>query len=491
MDISIYFFVPSCTYKICTQLTIAIDVLLIFVYYYGQDHEDINPDNRKEVLPMRKGCAVLSFFAAFTILCWLATPPLVEVSFLYQLSQLLAALALVGFACANFITTRHPLIDNLFNGLDKGYLAHKWLSVSSVVLVITHLITINLSRHAEQGTTRGMTQDLSGASEAENIFTHIGIPSLILFVVLVLIALFAKKLNYQRWKSAHKFMLVPYAVGLVHYYGSSVYGTFNFTTFSVWLNIFNSVGVLSALYSIFLYEKIAFPFRYKVSSLRSVSKDSLEITGTATGKGLSCQPGQFVFLKIPGKSSRIPGTTTSFPSHPFTVSNTPQSGTHKGTLQFTIKNLGDHTAALIKTLQIDTPFAVSTPHGRFDYTRGSRHQIWIAGGIGITPFRSFYLTDIPKDYSIDCFYAYHGEAEGVYLEEMRTLEKDNLRLHLIDDTEQGFLTVDTIKDRISGEEPVDIYFCGPHPMRENLRKNLRNSGIRVLGFHFEAFQFGR
>ncbi|MCL1790332.1 MAG: ferric reductase-like transmembrane domain-containing protein [Peptococcaceae bacterium] len=445
---------------------------------------------------MKKGYPVLGFFAVFTILCWLATPALKEVSFLTELSQLFAALALVGFSCAFFISTRHPMLDTLFNGLDKSYTVHKWLTITSVSLVITHLITLNLGRHMGTGRTPGMTPGrtpgMTPGLEGEHLFVHLGIPSLILFVALILIALLVKKWDYQKWKTIHKIMIIPYIIGLIHYYGSSVYGSFNFETFGVWLNIMNLIGILSAIYSLFLYENIAFPFRYTITNLQTVSKGTLEITGKTTSKGIPFQPGQFTFLKVLPNRKTPSQKPFYFPSHPFTISSSPATDeTSKGTIQFTIKNLGDHTATLINSLETGHELVLTASHGTFDYTKGSKNQIWIAGGIGVTPFRSFYQSNIPENVFIDFFYCYHGEEEGVYLDEMRALKKDNLRIHLIDDTKQGFLTIDMIKETISLENPVDIFFCGPKPMRESLKKNLQSSSLHVLGFHYEEFQFGR
>jgi predicted ferric reductase len=419
------------------------------------------------IIRMKKGALLLGVIAIITAVCWLITLPHFDAPFLLQYSQFLGALALVGFACANFITTRHRCLDTLFNGLDKAYITHKWLGITSLVLAAVHVIIFNMQRvHNEPS-----------AASAENTFYHIGGPSLVLFIVFIFIALLAKKMNYEKWKSVHKFLLLPYVIGLVHYYGSSVYGAFGLSPFSIWLNCINLIGILSAIYSVFYYENSAFLFRYKVSAVRTVSNETVEITGKAIEQGITFKPGQFTFLKIP----------KTFPSHPFTMSGAPE----KDAIQFTIKNLGDHTAKLITTIKPDDEFAVTAPHGMFDYTMGGKHQIWIAGGIGVTPFRSFYMADIPEDYSIDFFYAYHGEEEGVYLDEMQALSASNLRLHLIDDTEQGFLTVEKIKEHINADNPVDIYFCGPKPMRESLIKNLKKSGIHVLDFHFEEFQFGR
>jgi predicted ferric reductase len=419
---------------------------------------------------MKKGKLLIAAITAVTIVCWLVTRPIDHISGLLQISQLLGALALAGFACTLFISTRHPILDRLFGGVDKAYIMHKWLGIGSGCLIFFHLIILNIEHRslAAMASPLTMTQ-----------FGRIGFPSMLMFIVLILIALFAKKINYEMWKTIHKFVALPYTIGLIHYYGSSYYGAFSFSPFSIWMNILNLFGIISAFYSIFIYEKTAFSFKYKVSTVKAVANKTIEITGEAIGKHISYQPGQFTFFKIPNGSAR-------FPSHPFTISTAP----HSSIIQFSIKSLGDHTAKLISAIKIDDVFSITAPHGMFDYTKGGKHQVWIAGGIGITPFRSFYGANIPEDFSIDFFYAYTGD-DGAYLEELRAIDKSNLRVHLIDSKEQGHLTAEKIKEKLNTASPVDIYFCGPKPMRESLSKGFKSSGVQVQGFHFEEFKFGR
>jgi predicted ferric reductase len=48
----------------------------------------------------------------------------------------------------------------------------------------------------------------------------------------------------------------------------------------------------------------------------------------------------------------------------------------------------DYTHTLANRLQIDQVIKVEGPYGRFDIARqdSCAQQIWIAGGIGVTPF---------------------------------------------------------------------------------------------------------
>jgi predicted ferric reductase len=421
----------------------------------------------KQVVRHKPGYLVLAASYTLTVVVWLLTPSL-EVALTSQIAQLLGALALVGFGLGNFISTRHQLIDRLFDGQDKAYVVHKWLGVSSVGLVGVHFIIFQLGR-AHSALTAG---------HSAGGLVHIGRPSLVVFIVLILVALIAKRVDYQKWRVFHKLLIVPYVVGVVHYYGSTTYGAVALSPFSIWLNLVNVVGLASIIYTVLLYQRLAFRYRYRVVEVRSIAKATVEISGEPVRAALKFKPGQFCFVKFPHHRPR-------FPAHPFTISSSPNSRI----IQFTIKSLGDHTDRLVAAATPGDEFVVTAANGRFDYTRAGLNQVWIAGGIGVTPFRSFYQTGILQDYSIDFFYAYHGEAEGAYLDELQALVDPNLRIHLIDDTQQGFLTAEMINQYRSTDADFAVFFCGPKPMRDALRKDLVRTGMR--GFHYEEFGFGR
>lgn len=436
---------------------------------------------------MKKYLGFISIIACMliTILFWSFSQPSKNIWIYREISQLVAALMLVGFTWINFISTRHRILDSLFNGLDKSYIYHKYLSIISVLLIFVHVELLgfgrpkNLSKPsgapAGESVKRVISENSLNFSHYAKTFASL---SMILFIIIIIIALIAKKLDYEKWKAIHKFMIIPYAFGVFHYYGNSEYPVFALTPFSLWLNVINIFGLACAVYSVFIYEKSAFKYRYKASKVEQVSKDILEITGTTSGKGMSFSAGQFAFFKLLGKENK-------FPSHPFTISEAPKNGE----IQFTIKSLGDHTKTLLETIKVGDEFAVAGPHGEFNYKTGAKHQIWIAGGIGITPFRSFYQSDVPNDYSIDFFYAFNNLDEGSYLDELKSISKNNLKVHLYNAQEVGFLSAEEIAKHIKTDKSVDVYFCGPKIMRDKLKVQFKNSQVKVIDFHYEQFQF--
>jgi len=415
------------------------------------------------------GIIVILLSMAITWIAWLFVEPIREISAMTGYSQLLASFSLVSFAFINFISTRHEILDDIFNGLDKSYIYHKYLSITALLLVILHNVTIDIGKQVERAL---------GIRGVRDPYAMFGTFSMYLFIALIIIALVAKKLNYERWKIIHKFMIIPYAFGIYHYYGSATYAVFSFAPYSIWLDIINLIGIMSIFYSIFFYEKLSFKYKYKVQKLENVASGTLEITGAAIGKDIEFKSGQFAFLKILDKDNK-------FLSHPFTISQAPK----KGEIQFTIKALGDDTRALIDNLKVGSEFSVSGPHGKFNYKSGAKNQIWIAGGIGVTPFRSFAQSGTDENFSIDFFYAYNNEEEGAYTDELQALSKDNLRIHLFNSKEKGFLSVEEMSNHVNINDDVDVYFCGPKPMRENLKKQFKNSKFRVSNFNYEHFQF--
>lgn len=420
---------------------------------------------------MKKNTGILfiSISILLTWIFWMLVKPTRNIPMISQYSQLIASFAMAAFAMINFISTRHSILDYIFDGLDKSYIYHKYLSISALLLVVIHNITIGMAKRIQ----------FSEGIRIRDPYAMYGSFSLYLFVALISIAILAKKLNYERWKSIHKFMLIPYAMGIYHYYGSANYAVFSSSPYALWMDFLNILGAASAVYSIFLYEKTAFKYHFKIKNLKVVANDTLEITGSTKGKSMKFKSGQFAFIKTSGRDNK-------FPSHPFTISEAPK----QGEIQFTIKALGDDTRAIFNTLKIGDEFAAAGPHGRFDYKTGTKNQIWIAGGIGVTPFRSFFQSVIPKNYNIDFFYSFKDEKEAAYVDELKKLaNNENLKLHLINTKTQGRLTVNEICKYAKFEDTTDVYFCGPRPMRESLRKQFESSSLKVGQFNFEHFQF--
>src|SRR5262249_7752769 len=137
--------------------------------------------------------------------------------------------------------------------------------------------------------------------------------------------------------------------------------------------VVGGVGVLAYAYRELFARFVVPVYDYSVASVRRMTESTIDVGLDPTRSQLPFAAGQFVFLPFGGHGA--------WPRHPFTVSSAPSALR----LEVSIKALGDYTRDLNEKLQPGTPAKVVGPFGAFDYRPGGVRQLWVAGGIGITP----------------------------------------------------------------------------------------------------------
>jgi predicted ferric reductase len=186
---------------------------------------------------------------------------------------------------------------------------------------------------------------------------------------------------------------------------------------------------------------------------------------------------------------RFPGDKTLNESHPFTISSAPS----EDDLRLTVKASGDFTRYLFNHLQAGTDAVIEGAYGMFDYKLGSQKQIWVAGGIGLTPFLSFIRDmDGNLDHDVDFYYTVRHTEEALYLDEIKAAAIANPRLktHVRFSATDGSLTVEEIIENAGGDlHGYDIYLCGPLPMIQAFTRKFQEHGVSGSNIHYEEFNF--
>jgi predicted ferric reductase len=200
-----------------------------------------------------------------------------------------------------------------------------------------------------------------------------------------------------------------------------------------------------------------------------------------TEAAIAYHPGQFAFLKFPD----IKGLNNP---HPFTLTSNPDNYE----ISVTVKAAGDFTRTMQSDLRVGTTALVEGGYGCFDYTRGERDQVWIAGGIGITPFVS-WLNSLDSSLldSVDLFYSTKGRegyVHGEFLERVET-QHPFLRIHTRDTCMDERITIPEIFKRTNSPYNCSYFICGPQKMVEDLYYQLRKEGIQERKIHYEFFNF--
>jgi len=135
-------------------------------------------------------------------------------------------------------------------------------------------------------------------------------------------------------------------------------------------------------------------------------------------------------------------------------------------MRFAIKALGDETSQLLDVVRPGMPAVIGGPFGRFSHEKGTSRQLWIAGGIGVTPFLSWLraLDNHPLRGRVDFFY---------------TSASANTRLRVASLTSLfPFSARDTVPMEISRRRASSRIFTGCMPIGDDL---LPERGLTGLG----------
>ena len=194
-------------------------------------------------------------------------------------------------------------------------------------------------------------------------------------------------------------------------------------------------------------------------------------------------PGQFAMLFLKALDG--------WHRHPFTITTSPGDED----LRFAIKALGDGTAQLPDAIQPGIPAVIGGPFGRFSHAKGTTRQLWVAGGIGVTPFLSWLraLDQRPPRGRVDFFYS-SPDPDMPYADEISELAA---RCNLVEvhffDSRRGHLTAEQILAEAGGTTAppgqVSVFLCGPAGMIRTLHSGFRRLGVPSRHIYREYFDW--
>ncbi|MGB0958969.1 MAG: ferredoxin reductase family protein [Halocynthiibacter sp.] len=367
-----------------------------------------------------------------------------------------------------FLATRASFLEGLFGGLDRMYQVHKFCGIFALLFVLAHFF---------------LAPDMlpEWADPALNAMTPSGPLGMIAMITLVLSLIISlnRKISYSRWRPMHKAMGLVYVLATLHF----------FTAPDAFMDTFGPsmpiilgaaiLGIASYLYSMFGMNKRT-AYAYRIDEVNALER-ATELVLSPIGQKMQHKAGQFAFLEIEGKDWNEP--------HPFTISSAPDD-TH---LRFTLKVLGDWTRKVREDLKPGGTIQVRGPYGRFDTRKGGTKQIWLAGGIGLTPMLASLRDMQPDDErDIHLVYAARDKNDAIYLEELkdRAAALKNVTLVPLFSDEGHFARVDMMKQKLP--DPLNSYeyfMCGPKPMVNGIMKDLKSEGVTRAKIHTEAFEF--
>jgi predicted ferric reductase len=417
----------------------------------------------------------LVFGTAFVpVILWTGLVPLQ-----YRFDNLTTTLLSLGRLCGlvgaclfslNFVLAARPKwLEGSFGGLNKVFRAHHTIGGVAFILLLLHPALLT----AQYLPTSFI--DAAGFVLLYNNWPQNFGRLALVTLIAVLIITYYLPLKYHIWKLSHQVVGLALFFGYLHVFlipsDISRYPSLRYYMLTV-----VSIGLIAFFYRVIFGKYLVSRYRYTVSSIQKFAGGVLEIHMKPEVRRMAYKAGQFIFM-----SQIQEGISPEF--HPFSIT----SPTNSEILSVAIKSLGDFTNTLSQ-LKTGGLVKIEGPFGQFHPNRYSLpNQIWIAGGIGITPFLSMARSR-DRSAAVTLYYVVNSVDEAVFLPELLVIEKDNpaFSVHVHETKTSGLITATVIKglEEINDKE---LFICGPKPMMRALKSQFIAIGIAKERVHTEEF----
>ena len=394
-----------------------------------------------------------------------------------------ASLLLWAFCFLLMLRTR--ALERLAGGLDRLYWVHHVCGALAYVALLMHPLALALPS-ALVGDWRAAAARLDPF--APGLPTAAGWGALVLLSSMMLLT-FGPALAYRRWRALHRVVVPAFALAVVHVgwlTGNAVR----------WMLTALSLIVVAALAGHFALRRGwigAHPFR--VAAIDHPGTDLVDLRLVPEGRPVSWSPGQFVFAAFLDG----PGWHGCGEAHPYTI-----AGGDGGALRLLIRSQGRCTCRL-QSVPVGTRVRVEGPHGAFLFRRDpARPQLWIAGGIGLTPFLAATdalqsspgtARDSPggqasENVPIDLVHIHRPDDPPAGRLLARPMQAGGPRVHAIASQREGPEVLwARIVERVGPVAGRQVFVCGPAPLVGALRGSLLRAGATSSDIHTERFDF--
>ncbi len=219
----------------------------------------------------------------------------------------------------------------------------------------------------------------------------------------------------------------------------------------------------------------------KLKEKREIAKDTFEYIFEKPF-GFTFVPGQYLEWMLPHQKSDERGIRRYF-----TIASSPT----EADVHLSLKHMpnGSSYKAALQTLDNGQPVIASQLAGDFVLPKDTTKKLgFIAGGIGVTPFRSHikYMVDSGKAHDTVLYYCNKTQAEIAYNDTFRAAEQTFAFkvVHVLSDEqltapyEHGFITADMITRLTPDVLERHWYLSGPPGMVAAYAKLLKSMGVK-------------
>lgn len=391
------------------------------------------------------------------------------------------AFALMSLAMV--LAMRPARLEGYFGGMDRIYRVHKWAGILAIGFAALHwlielsdgLIKTLFGRDGRLPKEHGSNL-FEAMRDLGEQFGEIAVYALLAMLVLTL----WKRFPFRLWRYLHKIMPVLYLMLAFHAAFLAPIGYWT-QPVGVLLGLLITCGSAASIHALAGWigrtRRSAGVIESVVEPAPGITRVRCRLDAPWPGH----RAGQFAFVTF----DRVEG------DHPFTIASADRGDRR---VTFEIKALGDYTRGLAQRLQAGARVTVEGPYGRFNLAQGDagRPQLWVAGGIGVTPFLAWLesLQDAPAQApDADLYYCVRNRDDDAFVGRLEALTRTlpSVRLHVVESQHGERLDARRLGAHAPGSAPSAVWFCGPRGLLDALRRELAAAGLTGIRIRHEAF----
>ncbi len=380
----------------------------------------------------------------------------------------LGSIGLLAVIASLMLMLRFAWLTHHAGGLENMYRLHRAFGMAAYVILLLHPLVLahdfGWQALAPTGKSWGFVA---------------GWLALLLLMTTLLFTFVLRPAGYAKWRNLHWLTALAYVAMLGHviYYQRDwplpvilvVDGLLLF-------------GTLAPAVRYFVIDRGVVASSFRVDSVNRPIPGVIDVRLAPQRKPLVIKPGQFVFVRfLPGENY-----TGCAHFHPFTAS----SVFDDGALRLSIKANGKCTE-MMQGLEAGARARVQGPFGHLFENVRQNVSIWIAGGIGITPFLARARMLDPNAGKVKLFYVVNDEAAAPYIPELRDVARSNPNFQFYPVITHGVreVSISVFDAMLPPWDDKDYVLCGPPGMTDSVRNYLTRHGVMPDHIHEEKFDF--
>jgi predicted ferric reductase len=412
------------------------------------------------------------FFIVLPVIFWAAalTSGLPRAVYVHEVGKLLGLIGFVLLLFQYVLSSKIKWIERGI-GLDVLFRVHRKAGLIALILIIAHPTLLFISER------------LQGYVTPLSILKVLGLVALLLLLLAAGAALLygVLPLKYETWKGIHKTAYAIFLLAFIHsfFIGSDLQ---RWPMRIVWI-------ILAILFAGIVAYKLQqrsyrrrYPFR--VAGVLQETYDTWSVQ--FEGEHPPYNPGQFMIIQL------VRDGNISEP-HPFTISSSPT----RERLSISVKSVGDFTSTIDQTNTTDMAY-IDMPYGVFSFLNfDALNLVFIAGGIGITPFMSMlrYLYDKKLKKNVILLWGNKTEQDIAFRKELEAMASEMPTFKVVHvlsrqeswTGERGTINADVLKRYVDTFYSSQFFICGPPPMMRAVERTLTDLGAPKNRIHYERF----